>query len=239
MKEKRVLPTRAASLTQLAMSAPEKPGVMAASRPLRYSMSSKVTMFLRWTWKICLRPSMVGLSMGMCLSNRPGRMRALSSTSARLVPASTMTCSDVLKPSISVRIWLRVLSLSSLPPPKLFLDLDFPMASISSMKMMQGVVFRALAKRSRTREGPTPTNISTNSDPLTLKKGTPDSPAVAFASSVLPVPGGPDRMAPRGILAPSFWNLAGSLRKLTNSMISTLASSIPATSANLTLTSVS
>ncbi len=107
------------------------------------------------------------------------------------------------------------------------------------MKMMQGAFLRAVAKRSLTRDAPTPTNISTNSEPLTLKKGTCDSPAVALASSVLPVPGGPERMAPRGILAPNLWNRSGVLRKLTNSMISVLASSMPATSENLTLTAES
>ena len=34
------------------------------------------------------------------------------------------------------------------------------------------------------------------------KKGTPASPATAFASSVLPVPGEPTRRAPLGSLAP-------------------------------------
>ena len=47
-----------------------------------------------------------------------------------------------------------------------------------------------------TLAGPTPTNISRNSEPEMLRKGTPASPAVAFASKVFPVPGGPDRMAP-------------------------------------------
>ena len=50
---------------------------------------------------------------------------------------------------------------------------------------------RTWEKRSRTRAGPTPTNISMKSLPLMDKNGTPASPAVAFASSVLPVPGGP------------------------------------------------
>lgn len=44
--------------------------------------------------------------------------------------------------------------------------------------------------------GPTPTNISRNSEPEMLRKGTPASPAVALASRVFPVPGGPDRIAP-------------------------------------------
>ena len=53
-----------------------------------------------------------------------------------------------------------------------------------------------------TRDGPTPTNISRNSDPETEINGTLASPAVALASKVLPVPGGPVRIAPLGILAP-------------------------------------
>lgn len=43
---------------------------------------------------------------------------------------------------------------------------------------------------------PTPTNISRNSEPLTVMKGTSASPAVALARRVFPVPGGPVRMAP-------------------------------------------
>lgn len=42
-----------------------------------------------------------------------------------------------------------------------------------------------------TLDGPTPTNISKNSEPETVMKGTFASPAVAFASNVFPVPGGP------------------------------------------------
>ena len=57
---------------------------------------------------------------------------------------------------------------------------------------------------SRTLAGPTPTNISRNSEPDTEMNGTAASPAVALAMRVLPVPGGPVRMAPFGILAPWF-----------------------------------
>ena len=42
-----------------------------------------------------------------------------------------------------------------------------------------------------TLDGPTPTNISRNSEPETVMNGTFASPAVAFANIVLPVPGGP------------------------------------------------
>ena len=80
------------------------------------------------------------------------------------------------------------------------------MASISSMNTMQGAYglqrkstptfLRASAKSSRTRLAPMPTNSSTKSLPDMLMNGTFASPAAAFASSVLPVPGGPVRMAP-------------------------------------------
>src|SRR3990172_11807582 len=67
-----------------------------------------------------------------------------------------------------------------------------------------------------------------------LKNGTFASPAIAFASRVLPVPGGPTINTPFGILPPSFWNLGGSLRNSIISCTSSLASSIPATSAKVT-----
>ena len=62
---------------------------------------------------------------------------------------------------------------------------------------MQGEFSRACLKRSRTRLAPTPTNISTKSEPEIEKKGTSASPAMALASSVLPQPGAPDEQARR------------------------------------------
>jgi hypothetical protein len=56
----------------------------------------------------------------------------------------------------------------------------------------QGAFFLAIANISLTLAGPTPTNISWNSEPETEMKGTLASPAVALARRVLPVPGGPD-----------------------------------------------
>ena len=102
------------------------------------------------------------------------------------------------------------------------------------MKMMQGAFFFACSNMSRTRLAPTPTNISTKSEPEMVKNGTFASPAMARASSVLPVPGGPTRSTPRGILPPSFWNLPGSRRNSTISCRSCLASSTPATSSKVT-----
>ena len=68
-----------------------------------------------------------------------------------------------------------------------------PIASSSSTKMIAGAASFASLNRSRTREAPTPTIISMNSEPDIEKNGTPASPAVARASSVLPVPGGADQ----------------------------------------------
>ena len=77
------------------------------------------------------------------------------------------------------------------------------------MNTIAGALAFACSKRSRTRAAPTPTNISTKSEPLIVKNGTPASPATARASSVLPVPGGPNSSTPRGIFAPIAWNFAG------------------------------
>ena len=154
--------------------------------------------------------------------------------STRLVAARMMTPELVPKPSISVSSWLSVLSRSSLPPMAGFLPRARPMASISSMKMMQGAFSLAWRKRSRTRDAPTPTNISTKSDPESEKKGTSASPATALASSVLPVPGGPTRSAPLGILPPSSVYFSGFLRNSTISCTSCLASACPATSLKVT-----
>jgi hypothetical protein len=70
--------------------------------------------------------------------------------------------------------------------------------------MIDGAFSLAFLKRSLTLEAPTPTNISTKSEPLIDKKGTPASPATALARRVFPVPGGPTSKAPLGIEAPSF-----------------------------------
>ena len=99
-----------------------------------------------------------------------------------------------------------------------------------------GRVLFGLLEMSRTREAPTPTNISTKSEPEIVKNGTLASPAMARASKVLPVPGDSHHENAMGILPPSRWNLAGSLRKSTISETSSLASSTPATSMKVTFT---
>ena len=102
---------------------------------------------------------------------------------------------------------------------------------------MAGAAFLASSNRERTRLAPTPTNISTKSEPEMLKKGTPASPATALASNVLPVPGGPSKRTPAGIRAPNFVKRFGSFKNSTTSTSSCFSSSAPATSEKRTLIS--
>ena len=232
----KVLPIRAAinaaSLTRFAKSAPEKPGVPLAIN--RRSTSGPSGVFLACTFSIFSLPLMSGLGTFTCRSNLPGRSSAGSRTSRLFVAAKIITPSFSSKPSISTSSWFKVCSRSSFPPPypaPLFL----PTASISSINTIQGAFFFACSNMSLTRLAPTPTNISTKSEPDIVKKGTPASPAIARASRVLPVPGGPTNNAPLGILPPSRLNFCGFLKNSTISSSSSFASSIPATSSKVTL----
>ena len=189
----------APSLIMFASSAPLAPTV-ALAMALKSTDSSILTSF-PCTRRIASRPLRSGSSTGILLSKRPGLKRALSRVSGRFVAARITTPFRPSNPSISVRSWFKVCSRSSFPPiplPSRFL----PMVSISSIKTIHGAFSFACLKRSRTFAAPMPTNISTNSEPEIEKNGTCASPATAFASNVLPVPGGPTRRAPFGSVAP-------------------------------------
>ncbi len=93
---------RAASLTRLARSAPEVPGVARDS----FSTSTSPEVGI---WRMCiLRISVLSFTSGIatttCLSKRPGLNNAGSRTSGLLVAAKTMTPSFVSNPSISTSI---------------------------------------------------------------------------------------------------------------------------------------
>mmetsp|Transcript_50511 Transcript_50511/g.109510 ORF Transcript_50511/g.109510 Transcript_50511/m.109510 type:complete len:301 (-) Transcript_50511:162-1064(-) len=218
----------AATFIRLARSAPEKPGVARAMVSRSTPASSGIG--LAYSARIWLRPRTSGSGTTTLVSKRPGRTSARSSASGKLVAARTMTPVFCWKPSISTSSWLSVIFIACCS----FGLRCEPMASISSMKTMHGAFFLACEKRSRTRDAPTPTNISTNSEPDAETNGTPASPATARASSVLPVPGGPSMIAPRGIFAPSAVNLDGFFRNSTISVSSSLAPSQPATSSKVT-----
>lgn len=115
----------------------------------------------------------------------------------------------------------------------------FPIASISSMKIIHGAFLLACLNRSRTLAAPMPANICTNSAPDIEKNGTFASPATARAISVLPVPGGPTSNAPLGRVAPISAYFVGVCRKFTISVRVSFASSCPATSAKVVFMSES
>ena len=175
-----------------------------------------------------------GISSTTLLSKRPGRRSATSKISGLFVAAIIIILVFTSKPSISTRIWFNVCSRSSLDPP-IPAPLCLPTASSSSINTIHGELLFAFLKRSRTRDAPTPTNISTNSDPEILKNGTSASPATALAKSVFPVPGAPTKRTPFGILAPNAMNFFGFFRKSTISKSSIFASLTPATSLNVIL----
>ena len=160
------LPRRAVSsadsFMRLARSAPVKPGVSLAT----FDRSTSLPMGLSFecTCRIFSRPFTSGASTTIWRSKRPGRSSAGSRTSARFVAAISTTESLLSKPSISTSSWFSVCSRSSCPPPSPAPRWR-PTASISSMNTIQGAVFFALSKRSRTRDAPTPTYISTKSEP--------------------------------------------------------------------------
>mmetsp|Transcript_57738 Transcript_57738/g.164011 ORF Transcript_57738/g.164011 Transcript_57738/m.164011 type:complete len:210 (-) Transcript_57738:307-936(-) len=196
----------AAMLRMLKRSAPVMPAVRRAS-VLRSTFLSR-TSFAAYISRISVRPFRSGIGTTICLSSRPGLVRALSRDSGKFVAQMTTTPLFCSKPSSSTSSWFSVILTAVLSRFERF----EPTASISSMKTMQGACLRASEKRSRMRRAPTPTNISSNSLPEAWRKGTPASPAIARARSVLPVPGAPDIMTPFGSLAPSLVKRSGSLR---------------------------
>mmetsp|Transcript_101683 Transcript_101683/g.265177 ORF Transcript_101683/g.265177 Transcript_101683/m.265177 type:complete len:403 (-) Transcript_101683:186-1394(-) len=221
----------AAMFRMLNKSAPVMPAVRLAS--VTNSTAGSSTSLEAYISRISVRPFRSGIGTTTCLSRRPGRIRAGSRDFTKLVAQMTTIPLFSSKPSSSTRSWFSVARTELLSRPE---RLE-PTASISSMKMMHGACFRASAKRSRMRRAPTPTNISSNSEPEVCRNGTPASPAMARASSVLPVPGGPDIIMPLGSLAPRRVNRSGSFRYMMISSSSSLTSSQPLTSAKVVLTS--
>ena len=99
--------------------------------------------------------------------------------------------------------------------------------------MIQGECLRASLKSYLTLLEPTPTYISSKSDPEQNIKFTPDSAAIALANKVLPVPGSPNNKTPLCNLAPFILYYSGLLSILIKSSTSDRISSIPFTSLSL------
>ena len=126
----------AASLARLARSAPEKPGVPRATT--FRSTSGPSCLPRQCTARIAARSVSVGSGIVTCRSNRPGRSSAGSRTSGRLVAARTTMPWVMSKPSISDSSWFSVCSRSSLETTAPEPARRWPMASISSTKMIAG-----------------------------------------------------------------------------------------------------
>mmetsp|Transcript_75692 Transcript_75692/g.213953 ORF Transcript_75692/g.213953 Transcript_75692/m.213953 type:complete len:442 (+) Transcript_75692:740-2065(+) len=221
----------AAMFRMLKRSAPVMPAVRRAR--VESSTSLPSMSFAAYSSRISLRPFRSGTGTTTCLSRRPGRVSALSRDSGKLVAHMTTMPLFCSNPSSSTSSWFKVILTALLSR----LDRVEPTASISSMNTMHGACFRASWKRSRTLRAPTPTYISSKSDPEACRNGTPASPAIARARSVFPVPGTPDIITPLGSLAPRRVKRPGSFRYRMISSSSSLTSSQPFTSSNDVVTS--
>ena len=160
----------------------------------------------------------------------PGRARRGGSSRR-----STMTPSFDSKPSISTRSCVERLLSLVVTAAQAAATVATDGVDLVDEDDAGRVGFLPCSNRSRTRLAPTPTNISTKSLPEMLKNGTAASPAIARASRVLPVPGAPMSSTPLGMRPPRRWNFFGSFRNAMISSQSSLASSMPATSAKVTL----
>mmetsp|Transcript_45101 Transcript_45101/g.70550 ORF Transcript_45101/g.70550 Transcript_45101/m.70550 type:complete len:230 (-) Transcript_45101:636-1325(-) len=199
--------SRPASVHTALMSAPLRSSLamMNASR----STSSASVMRPVWMPKMCLLVLMSGRGNSILRSMRPGRQSAGSSVSGRLVAMSTLMLPRGSNPSSSVTIcsMVRCTSLSEFAS-SLPVRLP-PMASISSKKMMQAFLLRAMVNSSRTMRAPSPTYFCTSSEPITRMKHASVRFATARAESVFPVPGGPYSITPLGGSMPSVTNRSG------------------------------
>ena len=119
-----------------------------------------------------------------------------------------------------------------------------PTASISSMKTMhwpphfraRRFAFRA---RKRTITASMPMNVCAKPEPGIETNGALKLVAIAFASIVLPVPGGPWNRRPRSRLPPAFSNSSPDCQSVTILRTSSFASAWPRTSSSRTPQSAS
>ena len=116
-------------------------------------------------------PIRSGRSTSTCRSKRPARRSAGSRISGPVGRGEQDDADGGSKPSSSAEKLVQRLLLLVVPAQPGQAPRARPSASSSSMKMTQGALSRACSNRSRTRAAPTPTNISTNSEPLIEKNG--------------------------------------------------------------------
>ncbi|GMS99137.1 hypothetical protein PENTCL1PPCAC_21312, partial [Pristionchus entomophagus] len=113
-----------------------------------------------WILRITNRPARSGSANSTFLSSLPGRTRAGSRVSGRLVAISTLMFPRGSNPSN----WLinsSIVRCTSLSPPIPSSNLAPPTASISSKKIKHAFFVRAISKSSRTILAPSPTYFCT------------------------------------------------------------------------------
>ncbi|OPY25696.1 MAG: hypothetical protein A4E28_03006 [Methanocella sp. PtaU1.Bin125] len=142
-----------------------------------------------WTRKISRRAARSGTGTRMISSNRPGLSSAGSMMSGRLVAPITMTPRSSSRPSNSDNSWFTMRSVTRGSPAAL--PRTGASASSSSRKTTAGATCRAFLNTSLMCFSDSPYHFDRRSLPLAVMKLAWLSLAMALASSVLPVPGGP------------------------------------------------
>eukprot|EP00834_Sanchytrium_tribonematis_P002247 NODE_65_length_25825_cov_1.353844.p14 type:complete len:194 gc:universal NODE_65_length_25825_cov_1.353844:19500-18919(-) len=154
---------------------------------------------LQSVFNIFCLSSTVGNGTNFNLSILPGRNNAGSIISGLFVAARTNTPSLPSTPSNSVNKVLTTRCVAS--------DLESSLlgqsASISSKNIRQGADALALENTILTAFSLSPTYLFNSSGPFTETKLHPHALAVAFASKVLPQPGGPHSKIPVGFFIPN------------------------------------
>eukprot|EP00160_Parvularia_atlantis_P015903 Unigene4784_Nuclearia_a/m.14626 Unigene4784_Nuclearia_a/g.14626 ORF Unigene4784_Nuclearia_a/g.14626 Unigene4784_Nuclearia_a/m.14626 type:complete len:383 (+) Unigene4784_Nuclearia_a:128-1276(+) len=195
-----------ASVQTLRSSAPVVLGQRRAMSSKRMPRSQ--LMLCEWILRMLARPSRSGRLNSTRRSRRPGRRRAGSRVSGRLVAMRTLMLPRGSKPSSCV-MSSSIVRWTSLSPPAPSSKRAPPMASTSSKKMMQAFLVRAISNSSRTMRAPSPTYFCTSSEPMTRMNVASVRLATARAHSVLPVPGGPYMSTPLGGSMPRLTKRSG------------------------------
>mmetsp|Transcript_31538 Transcript_31538/g.67827 ORF Transcript_31538/g.67827 Transcript_31538/m.67827 type:complete len:303 (+) Transcript_31538:246-1154(+) len=188
-----------------ARSAPEKPCVAAASAPeptaarARASRHPRSRSRFECIWRMACRPAASGKSTHTCTSSRPGRSRAGSTSSGRLVRPTTRMLLSSSTPSSLASSWLTTESRIPLVSPRRT-PRSRQKASSSSSTMTcsadksprSACSSSASVKSARTNDSDSPTNLFIISGPFTIfGSRAPSAAPISRASSVFPQPGGP------------------------------------------------
>ena len=192
-----------AILANASKSAPLQPSVFLAKSSNLTFFSTGI--FFVCTFNICNLAFSSGNGTSNFNSILPGLNNAGSIKSGLFVAATIVTFSNSSIPSISVNNWLIILSVLSVKDEPLTLLI----LSNSSKKIIVGATILAFLNNSLIFFSLSPTHLLINSGPFTEMKFAFASFAIALASNVFPVPGGPYNNIPFGGFIPAFSNNSG------------------------------